>query len=562
MSSERSGERRGSADRDRTAGAGRSGGPDRRTGGPDRHRGTDRSGDRAVEPRRPAERGRPGEPKRTEALDRPGERRRPPSDQAAPTAGEATTRPLAVTGVVAAIWSAGIGLATLTTITLIGWIGAPRAGLGAGLPGVFRTAVNFWLVAHHAGFSVPHGRVGLLPLGLVVLPGALLFRAGGWIARTGRVRGRYRIGLVHAGLALAVPYAILAGLLALLARSPAIRPSVWQALLLCFLLALMAGGLGAARTLVASTTTRPPWRVMLQLLPRRTRSVAAGTLGATAVLLTSGVLIFLVSLAFHFSEAKNLYDVLRPGVVGGVLLSVIALVYLPNAALWAASYAVGPGFAVGAGTSVSPSGIFIGVIPSFPPLAALPQPGPAPVVSLFALAVPFVAGAVGGVLTIRALPTAVGEAAPLWGFVSGVCTGVVIAFLAALSGGPLGGERMAVMGPSAWQTGLLTALEVGVSAATAAWIANWLLLRRAPVPAAEPEPAPADEPVPASDELEFEDPDPVLASAETRRLPDGVIPMGERFQARTPEVPAPREEDSHGTVAPFRRQPPPDDRPY
>src|SRR3954471_15194616 len=176
---------------------------------------------------------------------------------------EAAVRPLGVAGIVAAVWCAGLGLTTLTTVTLIGWIAAPRAALGAGLPGVFRTAVNFWLVSHHAGFSVPHGRVGLLPLGLIVLPGALLFRGGAWITRTGRVRGRYRIGVVHAALALAVPYAVLAFLLALLARSTVVSPSAWQALLACFVLALVADGLGAARALVASTTKRSPWMAML-----------------------------------------------------------------------------------------------------------------------------------------------------------------------------------------------------------------------------------------------------------------------------------------------------------
>src|SRR5262249_10071374 len=154
-------------------------------------------------------------------------------------------------------------------------------------------------VSHHAGFSVPHGRVGLLPLGLTVLPGALLFRGGGWIARTGRVKGRYRIGVVHAALALAVPYAAVARLLALAARSPVVRASEWQAFLLCFLLALVVGGLGAARALVASTTTRSPWAAMLGLLPHRARSLAAGVTGATAVLLASGAAIFVGSLLFH-----------------------------------------------------------------------------------------------------------------------------------------------------------------------------------------------------------------------------------------------------------------------
>jgi hypothetical protein len=460
-------------------------------------------------------------------------------------------RPLAVSGIVAAIWCAGLGLTTLTTITLIGWIAAPSTALGTGLPGVFRTAVNFWLVSHHAGFSVPHGRVGLLPLGLTVLPGALLFRGGGWITRTGRVRGRYRVGVVHAALALAIPYAVLACLLALVARSSVVSPSAWQALLACFVLAVVAGGLGAARALVASTTKRSPWVAIFMLLPHRARSLAAGVTGATAVLLGSGLLIFLASLLFHVSEMADIYGVLGPGVVGGVLLTVVAIAYLPNAAIWAVSYAVGPGFAVGAGTSVAPSGVFVGMIPSFPPFAALPSPGPAPLVSLLALAVPFAAGVVGGVLTIRALPSAVSEAAPLWGFVCGVMTGGGLAFLAALSGGPVGGSRMAVMGPSAWQTGLMAALEVGVSAAIAAWAANWHLLRHAPVADA----APAEEPARIPDQVEFEDPEPVLATMDRQpRLPDGVTSIGEKRDL--PGVPKPRTEAEPGSVAPFRKRPP------
>src|SRR3569833_176044 len=245
------------------------------------------------------------------------ERNGPPSEDRTrarprPEAGdeEFLARPLAVSGSVAASWCAGRGLTSLTTITLIGWIAAPRTALGTGLPGVFRTAVNFWLVSHHAGFAVPLGRVGLLPLGLTVRPGALLFRGGGWITRTGRVRGRYRIGVVHAALALAVPYAVLALLLALLARTTVVSPSVWQAFLACFLLALVAGGLGAARALGASTTKRSPWVAIFMLLPHRARSLAAGVTGAMTVRIGSWLLIFLFSLLFHMSLLADIYGVL------------------------------------------------------------------------------------------------------------------------------------------------------------------------------------------------------------------------------------------------------------
>ncbi|MGD0935383.1 MAG: DUF6350 family protein, partial [Streptosporangiaceae bacterium] len=88
-------------------------------------------------------------------------------------------RPLAVTGAIAACAVAGTGVALLTTLTAIGWITAPHAGLGNGLPGVLRTAITLWLAAHHVGFTLHGGgRIGMLPLGLLLLPGALLWRAG------------------------------------------------------------------------------------------------------------------------------------------------------------------------------------------------------------------------------------------------------------------------------------------------------------------------------------------------------------------------------------------------
>ncbi|MFF5258774.1 DUF6350 family protein [Actinomadura viridis] len=409
----------------------------------------------------------------------PGQRVQP--EEPPRTAGRGGSRPLYVTGLIGALWSIGIGLAVLTTITLLGWIAAPRTALGPGLPGVFRTAVNLWLVSHHAGFTVSHGRVGFLPLGLLVLPGALLYRSGAWMIRAAGVPGRPRVGVVHVAAALAVPYAILAGGLALAAATPAVRPSAWQALLACFVVALVAGVLGAARALVAARgrRVRSGLGALLRLLPGRPRSLVVGVAGATAVLLASGAVLVGASLALHVPQAIRLYDTLAPGVVGGILLLLLELAFLPNAVIWGMAYAIGPGFSVGAGTGVSPSGVFLDFVPTFPPLAALPESGPAPLISLVSLAAPFLAGVVGGVLTIRALPSPVNEGAPLWGFLSGALTGAVAALLSALAGGPLGGGRLATVGPSAWQVGLLATLEVGVAAALAAWLANTRALRRA-----------------------------------------------------------------------------------
>ena len=80
---------------------------------------------------------------------------------------------------------------------------------------MLRTAADLWLVGHHVGFAlhgtgrIGTGRIGMLPLGLVLMPGALLWIAGRWVVRQGQVTRLPEVG--YAALALAVPYALVAG---------------------------------------------------------------------------------------------------------------------------------------------------------------------------------------------------------------------------------------------------------------------------------------------------------------------------------------------------------------
>ncbi|MFI7417640.1 DUF6350 family protein [Nonomuraea sp. NPDC049684] len=402
-----------------------------------------------------------------------------------------TRRPLPVSGMLAAACTLGVGLAVLTTLTLVGWIAAPRGTLGAGLPGVFRAAAQLWLAAHHAGFAMPGGRVGLLPLGLMVLPAFLLYRAGRWMARDAdlrlrlparlpknspreqaNARRRAQLALVgQAGVSLAAPYALLAGLIALVASNEITQPFIGEALLSHFVLAFLAGSLATARMI-------GPWRIMLKLLPERLRAVTVGTAVATTALLASGLGLVLVAVVLNFGQVKDLSDVLAPGFVGGVLLLLLQLLYLLNAVIWASSYIAGPGFAIGADTLVAPTGVELGTVPSLPLLGALPESGPVPAWMMAVIALPFAAGAVAGVFVARISPSHSYEAAPLWGFLTGVSTGLVAGLLAALSGGPIGGGRLSAIGPSPWEVALSVALEVGVAAGISAGVANLLLLNK------------------------------------------------------------------------------------
>jgi hypothetical protein len=403
--------------------------------------------------------------------------------------GRAARLPLMAAGAIAAGWAAGIGLAVLSLLVLIGWIAAPHSGLGGGLTGVLRTAALLWLVAHHVGLHLHGGgRFGMLPLGLVVLPGALLYRAGRWVVRSVEITRLRHVA--DAAAALAAPYTLVALVLALVGRTPLASASVLQAVLAAFLLSFAAGGLGGARALA-------PWGRLLDLLPDRPRSVAAGMLGALAVLGCAGAAVAAGSLVAHYRTFGSVTGALAPGIVGGLLLLLLQVAYVPNAIVWAVAFLLGPGFAFGSGTVVAPSGSAVGALPMFPLLAAMPTgggatghplggpghlPGGMPGwLSVAVLATPYLAGAFAGVLVVRTAPTPSVEAAPLWGFGSGAAAGILTGVLAAFSGGPLGGARLATVGPSGWQAGLVATFGIGIAAAVSAGVANWLASGRGPL---------------------------------------------------------------------------------
>jgi len=397
-------------------------------------------------------------------------------------------RSLLAVGTIGAVAVTGTGLAVITLLVLVGFIAAPHAG--SGLPAVLRTAAMLWLVGHHVGVTFRGaGRIGMLPLGLVVLPGALLWRAGRWVVQAGGVRRLRHVGL--AALALAIPYAVATGALALASRSA--QASAWLPQAVCwgFLLALAAGGLGGARALA-------PWPRLIRLLPQRPRSIVVAVAGSLATLAVAGALVAGISLAVHLREATTLQRSLAPGAVGTVLLLLLQLGYLPNAIVWAIAFTLGPGFAFGTSTVVAPTGSALAQLPALPLLAALPPglhsalPGwLEPVV----LALPYLAGGLGGLLLVRAVssasPAGTGlalDAAPMLGLLCGVVAGAVLALLAAVSGGPLGDGRLAAVGPSPWQVGVVSALELGIATAVTAGVANYLMLRRAGLPPARPGP--------------------------------------------------------------------------
>lgn len=387
----------------------------------------------------------------TTTLDRPAVRRT--------TARTAVRSPLAP-GLLAAGWAGGAGLVALGMPVLLAWATDSRSGSGAAA--ATRAIGQLWLLAHGASLTLPGGSVGLTPLGLALLPLALLHRAGRHSARSLEVRGlRQAIRLV---VAIAFPYALLAAVVAPLCATDVVRPAPVQAVLG----GLVVGALGAASGVLRQARLYGEAR----RLPGRVRRVGAAAGVAVAALLAGGALLGGLSLLKHAGRASSLAGATDPGLVGGLALLAGGLVLVPNAAVWGAAWLAGPGFAVGAGTAIGPFATTLGPVPALPLLAALPTAAAPSWVGWAVLLVPIGVGALAGVLLGRRLTTGPGTAAAE-GLLVGVVAGAGMAVCAWLSAGPLGGERLAQVGPSWWQVGLAVAAEVGIGAAAAA-----ALLRR------------------------------------------------------------------------------------
>ena len=386
----------------------------------------------------------------TDTLSRPARpTRRPPEPARAPR------RPLQA-GLVGAVWAVCAGLVATAVPVLLVWAADARSGSGAGA--AMKAAGQVWLVAHGAGLQVPGGVVGLTPLGLLALPIALLLRAAGHGARECRVTSLREAGLL--ALAIAVPYGVLAAVVAAVTATRDVHPVAWQALLA----GTAVGGVGG---LAGAVRGAKLWPAVLPALPARGARLTTATAAAVAVVLAGGSLLAAGSLLAHLGRAGDLAAATAPGKVGGLVLLVLGVACVPNAAVWGASWLAGPGFHVGVGTAVGPYGTTLGPVPSFPLLAALPGPVPG-WLGVVAMCVPLAGGAVAGVLVVRRL------SAPTWlvacreaAFV-GPCAGAVAALVGWLSGGPLGGARLTDVGPSPWQLGLAVATEVAVGAAAAA----------------------------------------------------------------------------------------------
>lgn len=385
---------------------------------------------------------------------------------AAPVPG-GTGRPPTLTVTLAALGAVGTGLFVTAAVALGGWFAADAGRYGDTRDAV-RVGADTWLLGHGAGLRLDAADVTVVPLAVTLLCGYLAHRWG----RRAAVRLApldVRAALTAAGV-FAVVYAVAAMAVAVLASHPQAESSLLRTLAGGLLLALLSAGpalLGAVPPARGGTASDRLG------LPPVTVAVGAGALVVLMLVLATAAVVLALALLADFGLAANVLARLQAGAGGSLMYTLVGVAFVPNALLLTACYLLGPGFAVGSGTLVSPTAVVLGPVPAFPLLAALPDEGAVPGWTSWLVGLPVLLAALGTFLVGRRRPVGRVEVGAVRGLLAGVAAAVVLAVLAVLAGGSVGPGRMAEVGAGFGSVlgAALTALGGGglVGGALAAW---------------------------------------------------------------------------------------------
>lgn len=378
--------------------------------------------------------------------------------------------------------------------------------LGHGVP------LNLTLASGPSSASVQTGVFNFLPLGLVLVPFFLSWRAGRRLARAS-----YTDQLWQPLLGATITYAAAGLATGYVCSAPGIQASLMTSMLVPLIPAV--SGLIIGSRLEAGSWSRLIGMSAADWIARTSQDqrwagsylwtvVRSGFVAVMASLSLSAFLLA-VNLAARWADIAAVYQALRPGPLGGAALTLAQLAYMPNFAAWTMSWAGGGGFNLGAGSTVTPLGTSVAPVPPIPVLAALPT-GEMPL-GFAALLIPVVAGVLAGWWFVRAGENHFDEWLSLkvrqrWLSLPGstLFLGAVIGLAAAamawvafwISQGSLGIGRLTEVGPDPTTAALWIGVEVAAGVVIGSLVGPWLegdgagvplLRRQEPASQARPE---------------------------------------------------------------------------
>jgi hypothetical protein len=341
-------------------------------------------------------------------------------------------RVLAVT-LAQVVRSISVVLLPIAFLSLIAWATAGSTNGNTSDP--IRAAIWLWLGAHHLAFQLTisegaaTGWLTYLPLGALIFPIMAI--------RSGFKRSVERLDNDYQSVALArtlfvSSYTILTALIAYLVTTDSVKP-IWYLTPLVIIPITTLSVLSAERRKISSHAIFFATRIL-------------------AALLGLAFIVVGISLLINLATVKNLTQVLEPGILGGIILLILNVLYLPNAAVATIGYFAGPGFAIGNGTIISPLSYQVPEIPALPLLGALPT-GKFPL-ALIAVIIFVIAGVALTSWTLNLRPEV------LWQSLTLVL--IALAFISWAASGSLMTQALSAVGVSIWKVTLAIGLEMAI----------------------------------------------------------------------------------------------------
>jgi hypothetical protein len=366
--------------------------------------------------------------------------------------------------------------------------------------------LHLTMVAGEAAAQPESGTLSLIPLGLTLIPFLLAWRAGRRLARASYTDQLWQalLGswLVYAGFGMATGF---------VCRTDDVAIFLWFA----GLMPLVPFGLGMV---VGARREAGSWSRLIGVdavdwIARTSQhsrwagsylgsAVKAGFVALMAAFSLSAALLA-VDLFIHWDLVIAVYEGLDAGAMGGAVLTIAQLGFLPNLAVFALAWTSGSGFALGVGSQAGPLGTAVGPLPSIPVFAALPAGSLD--FGFVALVVPVLAGALAGwwflregenhfdewlSIKVRSRWFTASASTLVLGAIVGVAAGLMAGGLAWTARGSAGIGRLTDIGPDPLSTSLWVAAEVAIGVvigyAAGPWLERQQKLREADLDTAKP----------------------------------------------------------------------------
>lgn len=379
--------------------------------------------------------------------------------------------------VLAALITATAGWVLVTGFCVLGWISVPQIEV----PAVLHLGTQGWLLAHGVSVALPGARLSIMPLGLTLL----IIAIGLGTCQQAAIHspppadGQVGVRVTRMGLTFGLTYLILLGIARGWTEGElAAQASLLTAVALVFGLGLVA----SARAL--------GWR---PVMPSWVRGAGLAVAAGLAVLVAGGATVFVTALFLGQNRITMIHDALQPGSLGGVMLLVGQLAWLPNFILWSGAWTTGAGVQLGLGTVVSPARSQVGMLPSIPIFGAVPPAGAMPQASLLWLAWAGLAGVAAAYVMVRWLQrdeAAHGrrlrvDLAALVGALAGIASGLAFLLLQVPAGGDLGSVRLVDLGARLQALAVMASTSMGLAGMATGAILGWLELRRKQSPVSQ-----------------------------------------------------------------------------